>query len=432
MHRLRSRASIGWSPLMSKMAGICIAGMHRSGTSMVTEVLLRSGLWLGEESSLIPPAYSNEAGYWEHAAFVDLNESVLNGAGVTWDQIESLPAAHSKLWRQRTFIEQARKLVSTIGSDQQWGWKDPRNCLTLPFWLKILPSLKVVVCLRNPLEVAISLQRLGAVPSNAAGLRLWKSYNARLMQDAPPSKRIITHYSEYFSSPLAEIRRLASFAGLASPDSTANAALNAVRADLRHSHFGDKELADFGADVELIDLYRRMCEEAGWKQDEVLNGTVLASNPSRVGRRTSQPRVTAARSGLSLARQERDELRLKLDEQSAALALARERLSQAEDEADAARYDLDEIVGGSSGSGSADRREIRRIREAVRLEVPRDATVAVVSHGDENLLRLYGRRAWHFPQNDEGQHLERIPSSSTGAIAQLELIRALGANYLLI
>ena len=45
---------------------ILIAGMHRSGTSMVAELLYRCGLALGAEDQLFLPANEdNPAGYWE-------------------------------------------------------------------------------------------------------------------------------------------------------------------------------------------------------------------------------------------------------------------------------------------------------------------------------------------------------------------------------
>ena len=39
-----------------------------------------------------------------------------------------------------------------------------------------------------------------------------------------------------------------------------------------------------------------------------------------------------------------------------------------------------------------------QVREAVRSAIPADATVLVVSRGDEELLKLDGRTAWHFPR----------------------------------
>ena len=40
---------------------ICVAGMHRSGTSMVSRLLYQGGLYLGPDSEMMP-ALSNAAG----------------------------------------------------------------------------------------------------------------------------------------------------------------------------------------------------------------------------------------------------------------------------------------------------------------------------------------------------------------------------------
>ena len=74
---------------------------------------------------------------------------------------------------------------------------------------------------------------------------------------------------------------------------------------------------------------------------------------------------------------------------------------------------------------------IGRIREIVADALPQDATVAVVSKGDNKLLDLGGPQAWHFPQNPNGVYAGYYPADSAAAIVHLEALRARGANYLL-
>lgn len=68
--------------------------------------------------------------------------------------------------------------------------------------------------------------------------------------------------------------------------------------------------------------------------------------------------------------------------------------------------------------------------KAVRQCIPRDATVLVVSKGDEWLLKLEGRRAWHFPQGERGVYCGHHPANSAEAIARLEAQRAQGGQFL--
>src|SRR6059058_1216426 len=64
---------------------MCIAGAHRSGTSMVTRLLHCCGLELGPESELMPAQADNPEGFWEHLGFVALNDELLSELGGAWD-----------------------------------------------------------------------------------------------------------------------------------------------------------------------------------------------------------------------------------------------------------------------------------------------------------------------------------------------------------
>ena len=75
---------------------------------------------------------------------------------------------------------------------------------------------------------------------------------------------------------------------------------------------------------------------------------------------------------------------------------------------------------------------VTRVRELVCRAVPSGSTVAVVSRGDEDLLQLNGRRAWHFPQAEDGSFAGYYPADSGACIAELERVRARGAQYLVI
>ncbi len=74
---------------------------------------------------------------------------------------------------------------------------------------------------------------------------------------------------------------------------------------------------------------------------------------------------------------------------------------------------------------------ILRVRQVVDRALPPDATVIVVSKGDNELLKLDGRNAWHFPQNDWGVYAGHYPADSAEAIAHLEALRKKGGQYLL-
>jgi GT2 family glycosyltransferase/SAM-dependent methyltransferase len=75
---------------------------------------------------------------------------------------------------------------------------------------------------------------------------------------------------------------------------------------------------------------------------------------------------------------------------------------------------------------------VDQIRKTVLATVPAHATIAVVSKGDERLLQIDDRRAWHFPQETDGSYAGHHPASTSDAIEQLEGIREKGAHFLVV
>jgi O-antigen biosynthesis protein len=237
---------------------ICIAGAHRSGTSMVTRLLHRCGLALGSESDLMPPQADNPEGFWEHLGFVALNEELLNELGGAWDLPPKADEnfTHARLDPLRM---KARLLIEGFDLARVWGWKDPRNSLTLLFWQDLLPSLKTLIVVRNPLEVAYSMRERNGT-SYSLGLRLWEIYNRRLIETANEQQRLVTHYDLFFHDAETELRRIAEFLGL--PHAEVRNAAALVRKRRRHTHFTVDHLIDARVAPGVVELYRALISEA--------------------------------------------------------------------------------------------------------------------------------------------------------------------------
>ncbi len=186
---------------------LCIAGMHRSGTSMIASLLHSCGLDLGPDKDLLPPAENNPEGFWENRSFLKLNESILKELGGAWDRP---PRTRSAGWENEPAFQrvrkQALKLARRFRGREPWGWKDPRNCLTHPLWRSVLSETRVLICVRNPLAVAESLQVRDGMSLTDA-FYLWLTYNQGVLT-VPPERRIVTHCERYFLNPRAELRRV--------------------------------------------------------------------------------------------------------------------------------------------------------------------------------------------------------------------------------
>jgi glycosyltransferase involved in cell wall biosynthesis len=71
---------------------------------------------------------------------------------------------------------------------------------------------------------------------------------------------------------------------------------------------------------------------------------------------------------------------------------------------------------------------VGRIRELVREHLPADAIVAVATGGSSELLRLDGRRAWHFPEAEQTSKGELFAQAAEGSVATPAWIDA-GMTY---
>lgn len=198
---------------MERSDVVCILGMHRSGTSLLTKVLNLVGLYLSPAHVSVQPSADNPKGHWEHAEIVSLNDAILERYGGTWDEPPLLPSG----WEKSSLIADLKQRAQILIEEQfsgvhLWGWKDPRTCLTLPFWQQLLPEMRYVICLRNPSDVARSLKSRNGFSAEKSS-RLWFRYVHSAFQHSEGKSRLIVFYEDLMKNSLRETERLADFLG---------------------------------------------------------------------------------------------------------------------------------------------------------------------------------------------------------------------------
>jgi hypothetical protein len=75
---------------------------------------------------------------------------------------------------------------------------------------------------------------------------------------------------------------------------------------------------------------------------------------------------------------------------------------------------------------------IARMRERVAAAVPPGGVVAVISHGDERMLRIDDRDAFHFPQSSTGLYAGYHPADGAEARDRLVELRERGTDYFVV
>jgi len=170
-----------------------VVGMHRSGTSAVCAALQACGAVFGQ-GLLAPMANVNDRGFWEAESVVALNEELLRLAGTSWYGLDS--SCDFTGSEYNSCSASAQELLSAgFGEGRVEALKDPRFCLTLPFWLRECAALglnaSVCIVRRHPLAVARSLDARDGLPQGY-GLRLAALYERAMSRAVPPDSPLVS------------------------------------------------------------------------------------------------------------------------------------------------------------------------------------------------------------------------------------------------
>ena len=133
---------------------LIIAGMHRSGTSLISHWLTKCGLQLGEK--LAAPNHGNIEGHFEDVEFLKMHEEILANndlpiSGLTDSQVAGFSIYEKE--KVKSIIRIKQRLYD------QWGWKDPRTCLFLDVYQELLPDACYLIIMRDYQSVVSSLLR---------------------------------------------------------------------------------------------------------------------------------------------------------------------------------------------------------------------------------------------------------------------------------
>jgi hypothetical protein len=213
-----------------------VLGMHKSGTTLVARLLHESGISMGEFD---PRLGYGEGNRCERLEAQQVNRDLLHGyqlpplgylirrsrrarhdaAGYVQNRDSQAYVRHRALARRLARPDAPGRLREVIADcerrHEDWGFKDPRTCLTYPAWRRALPEHRLVVVYRGLGQV---LERSGA--SGRHGLRAlrivhaWCVYNGAILRalegGAAPS--VVLRYESLMESGDG-IEKLARFVG---------------------------------------------------------------------------------------------------------------------------------------------------------------------------------------------------------------------------
>ncbi len=210
----------------------------------------------------MPAQPENPKGFWEHLEIYHLQERILTACGRAWDSPLPLP---EEWCDARAVSPLARELAVLVGErfapHPLWLWKDPRTCLLLPLWRRLLSrmsvGLRVLFVVRNPLDVARSLHKRNGYHLDK-GFGIWLHYNLAAMYHLDGLDVVWLSFDRFLDDWEGELRRCASALGISWPgdESSLRQEMDRfVRPDLRHSRSSMADLREAEPPEPVVRLY---------------------------------------------------------------------------------------------------------------------------------------------------------------------------------
>lgn len=172
---------------------LIVAGMHRSGTSVVSQWLYKCGLHMGED--LLGPGIGNTEGHFEDTDFLSFHEEILRQQQLPESGlIETYPLEISSFDKQRL-----KNLIEYKNyKNCEWGWKDPRTCLLLQVYEELIPEARYLVVIRDYQSSVSSLinrilKDLDKKERNFIDRYIWKKVRIHFRK-----KKLYKRFTEHF------------------------------------------------------------------------------------------------------------------------------------------------------------------------------------------------------------------------------------------
>lgn len=188
--------------------------MHKSGTTLVSQILHHSDINMGDEEIDTQQSY-DDGNKYERESTKTVNHSLLGSKGKY--SLDIVPPA-SALELSAVCRAEIHQLVEDCNAaHEDWGFKDPRTYLTYPIWEKELPDHKLVIVFRQPEEMWQRYRPANPLVVFYRAFQLMKRWNecyGRLFAylGSASAESIVIDYSKLMTED-TEFLRLQSFVG---------------------------------------------------------------------------------------------------------------------------------------------------------------------------------------------------------------------------
>ena len=193
-----------------------VLGMHKSGTTLVSQILHHSGINMG--CQIETDRSYDQGNKYERAATLSLNEAILDARPSTSVEI-NVPRRLSLTTEQRGRM---REIIESCNREyENWGFKDPRTCLLYSLWASELPRHKIIAVYRSPHEIwpryrVVHSRNRYRDPYRAwRYMKTWSEHNANILTFLQNTTMdyLVLEYGCLMAT-MAEFNRLQDFVGV--------------------------------------------------------------------------------------------------------------------------------------------------------------------------------------------------------------------------
>lgn len=224
---------------------ILILGMHRSGTSMVANLLSAMGVYFGRNRDLFEANYGNIFGHFEHTGAIQISREIANLYGGDWIMPPKLPQDWLDQPAIQSVTTQADKILTQLSKKPISAIKVPNLIFNFDLWQKQADKLgiqlDILAIYRNPLEVAHSLNRRNGMDL-AEATRYWEAYNKKLLSICKKNPHVLIRYSKLLEEPEKSLALLAEYFSLEISEEILIKSKLIINPSVRHSQVNDEDL----------------------------------------------------------------------------------------------------------------------------------------------------------------------------------------------
>jgi GT2 family glycosyltransferase len=225
--------------LPQKRVGLVVLGMHRSGTSALTRVLVRLGAALPR--TVMRPKEDNPLGFCEPVKLMELHDRMLAEGGSRWDDWRAFDVANLRPKRLAHYNKEIGRLLREEYDDASLlVLKEPRICRFVPLYIEQFDKLAIeprfILIHRNPIAVARSLKKRNGMTEGFAAL-MWLRHVLDAERATREKRRSFLSYERFVDDWCTEVERISAELAIPWPRSVddASAEIDAhVSHHLRH------------------------------------------------------------------------------------------------------------------------------------------------------------------------------------------------------